>query len=59
MLRTALKYMVDEMMEDLAKMLKDDGIDCRTVHEWRRENRPRVNRNGQKHCDIRLCQARV
>jgi hypothetical protein len=29
-----MKYMVDEMMENLAEMLKDDGIDCRTVHEW-------------------------
>ena len=26
--------MTDEMMEDLAKQLRDDGIDCRTVHEW-------------------------
>ena len=29
-----MKYMVDEMIEDLAAMLMKDNIDCRTVHEW-------------------------
>ena len=29
-----MKYMADEMIEDLAEMLKADGIDCRTVFEW-------------------------
>ncbi len=29
-----MKYLADEMIEDLAKLLRDKGIDCRTVHEW-------------------------
>ena len=28
-----MKYIADEMIQDLAEMLKTDGIDCRTVHE--------------------------
>ena len=29
-----MKYMTDEMIEGLAVILKSDGVDCRTVHEW-------------------------
>jgi hypothetical protein len=29
-----MKYMIDEVIEDLADLLKADGIDGRTVHEW-------------------------
>jgi len=29
-----LKYIVGEMTENLTKILKNDGIDARTVHEW-------------------------
>lgn len=28
-----MKYVVDEMIEDLAPMLRAEGIDCKTVHE--------------------------
>lgn len=29
-----MKYMADEMLEKVAKLLKDEGVDCRTAHEW-------------------------
>ena len=29
-----MKYMADEMLEELPEILRKDGIDCRTAHEW-------------------------
>ena len=29
-----MKYMVDEMIENLAPILREEGIDCRTIYEW-------------------------
>lgn len=29
-----MKYMADEMLEDLPEVLKKAGIDCRTNYEW-------------------------
>lgn len=26
--------MIDEMMENLAKLLREKGVNCRTVNEW-------------------------
>jgi hypothetical protein len=29
-----MKYMADEMFEELPDLLRKEGIDCRTVYEW-------------------------
>jgi hypothetical protein len=29
-----MKYMANEMLEEFPEILRKDGIDCRTVHEW-------------------------
>ena len=29
-----MKYMADEMIENLAPMLRDEGLECKTVYEW-------------------------
>ena len=29
-----MKYMADEMLEKVADILRKDGVDCRTTHEW-------------------------
>lgn len=29
-----MKYMVDEMLEELPDLLRKVGIDCRTAYEW-------------------------
>ncbi len=29
-----MKYMADEMLEELPDLLRKEGVDCRTAYEW-------------------------